>query len=77
MADGGRIVAITYAPGAHKGSWQPYIAQGTAKAALSHYTRLAALDLCPRIRVNATSSSSAADANRLPYLRPPVPGNFR
>ena len=30
-----------------------YLAYGTAKAALAHYTRLAAADLAPRIRVNA------------------------
>ena len=30
-----------------------YAAYGTAKAALAHYTRLAAMDLNPRIRVNA------------------------
>jgi 7-alpha-hydroxysteroid dehydrogenase len=35
-----------------------FAAYGTAKAALSHYTRLAALDLCPRIRVNAIAPGS-------------------
>ena len=30
-----------------------YLAYGTAKAAVAHYTRLAAADLAPRIRVNA------------------------
>jgi 7-alpha-hydroxysteroid dehydrogenase len=35
-----------------------FAAYGTAKAALAHYTRLAALDLCPRIRVNAIAPGS-------------------
>ena len=33
-------------------------AYGTAKAALAHYTRLSALDLAPRIRVNAIAPGS-------------------
>jgi 7-alpha-hydroxysteroid dehydrogenase len=37
-----------------------YLAYGTAKAALSHYTRLAAADLAPRIRVNAIAVGTAA-----------------
>lgn len=37
-----------------------YLAYGTAKAALSHYTRLAARDLAPRIRVNAIAVGSVA-----------------
>jgi len=35
-----------------------YLAYGTAKAALAHYTRLAALDLAPRIRMNAIAVGS-------------------
>ena len=37
-----------------------YLAYGTAKAALAHYTRLAAADLAPRIRVNAIAVGSVA-----------------
>jgi 7-alpha-hydroxysteroid dehydrogenase len=37
-----------------------YLAYGTAKAALAHYTRLAARDLAPRIRVNAVGVGSIA-----------------
>ena len=37
-----------------------YLAYGTAKAALAHYTRLAAADLAPRIRVNAIAVGAAA-----------------
>ncbi len=33
-------------------SGRGYLAYGTAKAALAHWTRLAAIDLAPRIRVN-------------------------
>jgi 7-alpha-hydroxysteroid dehydrogenase len=36
------------------------VAYGTAKAALAHYTRLAARDLAPRIRVNAIAVGSVA-----------------
>ncbi len=37
-----------------------YLAYGTVKAALAHYTRLAAKDLAPRIRVNAIGVGSTA-----------------
>jgi 7-alpha-hydroxysteroid dehydrogenase len=37
-----------------------YLAYGTAKAALAHYTRLAAADLAPRIRVNAIAAGAVA-----------------
>lgn len=50
-AGGGSIVNITSTMGRLPG--RAFAAYGTAKAALAHYTRLAALDLNPRIRVNA------------------------
>jgi 7-alpha-hydroxysteroid dehydrogenase len=50
-AGGGSIINITSAVGRVPG--RGFAAYGTAKAALAHYTRLAALDLSPRIRVNA------------------------
>ena len=34
MAPGGRVIAITYAPGGQFGSWQPWVAMGAAKAGL-------------------------------------------
>lgn len=37
-----------------------FLAYGTAKAALSHYTRLAATDLAPKVRVNAIAVGSTA-----------------
>jgi len=37
-----------------------FLAYGTAKAALSHYTRLAAADLGPRVRVNAIAVGTVA-----------------
>src|SRR5664280_1613649 len=37
-----------------------YLAYGTAKGALAHYTRLAAADLSPLIRVNAIAVGSVA-----------------
>src|ERR1700749_1312499 len=55
---GGSVINIssTMARAAGRG----FAAYGTAKAALAHYTRLAALDLAPRVRVNAIAVGSAA-----------------
>ncbi len=55
---GGSVVNISSAMGRLAG--RGYIAYGTAKGALSHYTRLAATDLAPRIRVNAIAVGSVA-----------------
>src|SRR6266849_8358089 len=56
MGQGGRIVAITYAPGGQKGTWQPWIAMGSAKAALESLVRYFAVTLAPRgITVNGIS----------------------
>jgi 7-alpha-hydroxysteroid dehydrogenase len=54
----GAVVSISSAVGRVAG--RGYLAYGTAKAALSHYTRLAAADLAPRIRVNAVAVGAAA-----------------
>ena len=60
VADGGTgaVVSITSAVGGAAG--RGYLAYGTAKAALAHYTRLAAADLAPRIRVNAIAVGAVA-----------------
>jgi 7-alpha-hydroxysteroid dehydrogenase len=55
---GGSAVNISSAIGRVRG--RGYVAYGTAKGALSHYTRLAAADLAPRIRVNAIAVGSVA-----------------
>nr|BFE88303.1 hypothetical protein GCM10020093_109040 [Planobispora longispora] len=57
-AGGGTVVNISSVMGRVAG--RGYLAYGTAKAALAHYTRLAALDLAPRIRVNAIAVGSVA-----------------
>jgi len=59
-ADGGTgsVISITSAVGRTAG--RGYLAYGTAKAALAHYTRLAAADLAPRIRVNAVAVGAVA-----------------
>lgn len=56
MGDGGRVIAITYAPGSRTGSWQPWVAMGSAKAALDSLVRYFAVALGPRrITVNGIS----------------------
>ncbi|HUY20714.1 MAG TPA: SDR family oxidoreductase [Acidimicrobiales bacterium] len=56
--DGGAVVNISSAMGRTQG--RGFVAYGTAKAALAHFTRLAATDLAPRIRVNAIAVGSVA-----------------
>ncbi|WP_313676885.1 SDR family oxidoreductase [Mycolicibacterium sp.] len=53
---GGSIINVSSTMGRLSG--RGFAAYGTAKAALAHYTRLTALDLCPRIRVNAIAPGS-------------------
>jgi 7-alpha-hydroxysteroid dehydrogenase len=55
-AGGGSVINITSTMGRLAG--RGFAAYATAKAALAHYTRSAALDLCPRIRVNAIAPGS-------------------
>ncbi|WP_421844346.1 SDR family oxidoreductase [Mycobacterium sp.] len=55
-AGGGAVINVSSTMG--RLAARGFAAYGTAKAALAHYTRLAALDLCPRIRVNAIAPGS-------------------
>jgi 7-alpha-hydroxysteroid dehydrogenase len=55
---GGAIVNVSSVMGRLSG--RGFLAYGTAKAALAHYTRLAATDLAPKIRVNAIACGSVA-----------------
>jgi 7-alpha-hydroxysteroid dehydrogenase len=57
-SDGASVINISSAVGRTAG--RGYLAYGTAKAALAHYTRLAAADLAPKIRVNAIAVGAAA-----------------
>ena len=69
MDAGGRIVAVTYAPGAQKGTWQPWVAMGSAKAAMESLVRYFAVALAPRgITVNSISPGLTDDSvfNGLP-----------
>ena len=66
---GGRIVALTYAPGAQKGTWQPWVAMGVGKAAMESLVRYFAVALAPRgITVNSLSPGLTDDSvfNGLP-----------
>jgi NAD(P)-dependent dehydrogenase (short-subunit alcohol dehydrogenase family) len=69
MATGGRILAITYAPGGQYGSWQPWVAMGAAKSAMEVLCRYFAVTLAARgITVNAISPGWVEDSvlNTLP-----------
>ena len=69
MPDGGRILAVTYAAGSRTGGLQPWVAMGSAKAALESTVRYAAVALAKRgITVNAVSPSWTEDSvlNTLP-----------
>jgi 7-alpha-hydroxysteroid dehydrogenase len=55
---GGAIVNVSSVMGRVSG--RGFLAYGATKAALAHYTRLAATDLAPRIRVNAIACGSVA-----------------
>ena len=69
MGGGGRILAITYAPSARTGSWQPWVAMGSAKAAMEALVRYFAVALAKRgITVNALSPGLTEDSvlNSLP-----------
>ncbi|MFZ2510805.1 MAG: SDR family oxidoreductase [Gordonia sp. (in: high G+C Gram-positive bacteria)] len=58
--DGGSVINITSSIG--RLSDRGYLTYGTVKAALTHYTELAAQDLSPRIRVNAIAPGAVHTA---------------
>jgi enoyl-[acyl-carrier protein] reductase III len=69
MSDGGRIIAITWAPGGQTGGLQPWVAMGAAKAALESLVRYFAVALAQRgITVNSVSPGWTEDSvlNSLP-----------
>lgn len=71
MSGGGRIVAITFAPGGRFGSWQPWVAMGAAKAAMEVLVRYFAVALAGRgITVNTISPGWIEDSvlNSLPEV---------
>jgi NAD(P)-dependent dehydrogenase (short-subunit alcohol dehydrogenase family) len=71
MSNGGRIVAISFAPGGRFGSWQPWVAMGAAKAALEVLVRYFAVALASRgITVNTISPGWVEDSvlNSLPEV---------
>jgi enoyl-[acyl-carrier protein] reductase III len=56
MRQGGRILALTYAPGGRTGGWQPWVGMGSAKAALDSICRYFAVALGAQgITVNTVS----------------------
>jgi 7-alpha-hydroxysteroid dehydrogenase len=58
LREGGSVVNISSVMGRVPG--RGFVAYGTAKAALAHWTRLTAADLSPRVRVNAIAVGSVA-----------------
>ena len=69
MGEAGRMIAITFAPGSRTGSWQPWVAMGSAKAAVESLVRYFAVALAKRgITVNALSPGFTEDSvlNSLP-----------
>ncbi len=71
MSNGGRIIAITFAPGGRFGSWQPWVAMGAAKAAMESLARYFAVALADRgITVNTISPGWVEDSvlNSLPEV---------
>lgn len=56
MRRGGRILALSYTPGAETGGWQPWVGMGSAKAAVESMCRYFAVALArDGITVNAVS----------------------
>ena len=60
MLEGGGGSAVNISSAMGRMADRGFVAYGTAKGALAHYTRLAAADLAPRIRVNAIAVGSVA-----------------
>jgi 7-alpha-hydroxysteroid dehydrogenase len=58
LVNGGSVVSISSVMGRVSG--RGFVAYGTAKAALAHWTRLAARDLSPKVRVNGIAVGSIA-----------------
>jgi len=78
MSHGGRIIAISFAPGGRFGSWQPWVAMGAAKAAMEVLVRYFAVALAQRgITVNTISPGWVEDSvlNSLPEAFKPVFAN--
>ena len=63
MGAGGRVIALTYAQGSRTGSLQPWVAMGSAKAALESMVRYFAVTVAKRgITVNAISPGWTEDS---------------
>ncbi|GLY84611.1 SDR family oxidoreductase [Actinoallomurus iriomotensis] len=60
LADGGEGAVVNISSVMGRVAGRGYLAYGTTKAAFAHYTRLAASDLAPRVRVNAVAAGAVA-----------------
>ncbi|HLK67436.1 MAG TPA: SDR family oxidoreductase [Bryobacteraceae bacterium] len=60
MTHGGRILAMSYTPGAVTGGWQPWVGMGSAKAAVESMCRYFAVALARQgVTVNAVSPGAS------------------
>jgi len=60
MQRGGRVIALSYTPGAVTGGWQPWVGMGSAKAALESMCRYFAVSLArDGVTVNAISPGAS------------------
>jgi 7-alpha-hydroxysteroid dehydrogenase len=60
LLESGRGAVVNISSVMGRVSGRGYVAYGTAKAALAHWTRLTARDLAPKVRVNAIAVGSIA-----------------
>lgn len=73
MTRGGRILALTSAPGAQTGGWQPWVGMGAAKAALDSTCRYFAVALARQgITVNSISPGCCDQTTVLGQTPPEV-----
>jgi enoyl-[acyl-carrier protein] reductase III len=73
MQRGGRILAMSYTPGAVTGGWQPWVGMGAAKAAVESMCRYFAVALARNgVTVNAVSPGASDETTLIGQTPPEV-----
>ena len=73
MTRGGRILALSYAPGGQTGGWQPWVGMGPAKAALDSTCRYFAVALGRHgVTVNSVSPGVSDETTVIGQTPPEV-----